>query len=58
MHLGVRLGRNALIALLSRYRAIGIAHTAFNLKYSRRPASSIVDELTEYVLPDFRPDNH
>ena len=58
MHLGVRIGRNALIALLSRYQAIGIAHTAFNLKYGSRPASSVMDELTAHVLPKFRPDNH
>lgn len=57
MHLGFRLGRNALIALLSRYQAIGIAHTAFNLKYSSRSAASVMDELTEYVLPNFRIDN-
>jgi luciferase-type oxidoreductase len=58
MHLGVRIGRNALIALLSRYQAIGIAHTAFNLKCSSRPASSVMDELTEHVLPNFRLDPH
>lgn len=58
MHLGFRMGRNPLIALLLRYQAIGIAHTAFNLKYSSRPASSVMDELTEYVLPDFRLDDH
>lgn len=58
MHLGFKIGRNALIALLSRYQAIGIAHTAFNLKYSSRPASSVMDELTEYVLPNFRIDSH
>lgn len=47
-------GAPRLIALSSRYQVVGIAHTAFNLKYDSWPAYSVMDELTEYVLPDFR----
>jgi luciferase-type oxidoreductase len=53
MHLGFRLGRNALVALLSRYQAVGVGHTAFNLKHGSRDARSVMDELTEHVLPHF-----
>lgn len=53
MHLGFRLGRKALVALLSRYQAVGVGHTAFNLKHGSRDAGSVMDELTEYVLPHF-----
>jgi luciferase-type oxidoreductase len=53
MHLGFRLGRHALVALLSRYQAVGVGHTAFNLKYGSREAGSVMDELTEHVLPHF-----
>jgi luciferase-type oxidoreductase len=53
MHLGLRLGRTALVALLSRYQAVGVGHTAFNLKYGSRDARSVMDELTEHVLPHF-----
>ena len=53
MPLGFRLGRNALVALLSSYQAVGVGHTAFNLKYGSRDAGSVMDELTEHVLPHF-----
>jgi hypothetical protein len=53
LHLAFRLGRKALVTLLSRYQAVGVGHTAFNLKHGSRNARSVMDELTEHVLPHF-----
>lgn len=50
---GLRAGRNALIALLHHQQELGIAHVAFNLKPLRRPAEDALDELAEFVLPQF-----
>jgi luciferase-type oxidoreductase len=51
IHLGHRLGRYALLAHLEQLREIGINHVVFNLKYGRRPALEVVQELGELVLP-------
>ncbi|WP_455843071.1 LLM class flavin-dependent oxidoreductase [Lelliottia jeotgali] len=53
---GVRMGRNALIALWKRQQAEGVSHIALNLKPIRRPAEDVLTELAEHVLPHFRID--
>lgn len=53
IHLGYRLGRNWLIELLGGLQQIGVNHVGFILRYSRRPAAEVVDELAQHVLPLF-----
>ncbi|MBC5767427.1 LLM class oxidoreductase [Ramlibacter albus] len=52
IHLGWRLGRHALRDLLQQLAAMGVNHVALNLKYGRRPAADVVDELAQFVLPE------
>lgn len=47
-------GRNALINLWTQQQEQGVNHVALNLKPSRRPAEEIMQELAEFVLPQFR----
>ena len=51
IHLGWRLGREALLELLDMYRAIGVGHILINLKYGRRPADEVVEEIGAEILP-------
>jgi len=53
IHLGFRLGRDPLIELLRVLEASGVNHVALNLKYGRRPASEVMEELGTEVLPLF-----
>lgn len=53
IHLGHRLGRNALLMHLRASKRIGVDHLIFNLKYGKRPAEEVLQELTEFVLPEF-----
>jgi luciferase-type oxidoreductase len=53
IHLGYRLGRDALLQLLGTLRDIGVHHVIFNLKYGRRPAGEVVDQLVREVVPAF-----
>lgn len=50
---GFRAGRNGLVAYLEQARAAGVTHVALNPKVSRQPYAEILDELAEYVLPQF-----
>lgn len=50
---GLRIGRNRLIELWRRQEAEGVAHVALNLKVCRRPAREVLEELAEFVLPEF-----
>jgi luciferase-type oxidoreductase len=54
IHLGHRLGRNALVAQLEQLRHIGIHHVVLNLKYGKRPADEVLEEIGAFVLPHFR----
>jgi len=54
IHLGFKLGRNSLIELLKNLQIIGVNHVILNLKYSKRNAEEIIDELGKYVLPYFK----
>lgn len=51
IHLGYALGRKRLLDLLFAYQAAGIEHVALNLKYGRRPASEVLEEIGMEVLP-------
>jgi luciferase-type oxidoreductase len=48
------MGRNALIALWTLQQEQGVNHVALNLKPSRRPMEEVMQELAEFVLPQFR----
>jgi len=54
IHLGWRLGRNRLRALLEELRAHGVNHVALNLKYGRREAGDVLAELATHVVGDFQ----
>ena len=53
IHLGYRLGRNPLIALLEQLQDIGVNHVTFNIRFSSRLVPDVLDELCEYVIPKF-----
>jgi luciferase-type oxidoreductase len=55
IHLGWRVGRQGLIDALSKLQACGVNHVVLNLKYGRRPAPEVLDELIEHVTPQFAP---
>lgn len=54
IHLGFRLGEKRLIEMLFRLAFIGVSHVALNLKYSRRPASEILEQIGKNVIPVVR----
>jgi luciferase-type oxidoreductase len=51
IHLGYRLGRDSLLALLAQLQAAGVGHVILNLKYGSRPAEAVVREIAQQVLP-------
>ena len=53
IHLGFRFGRHALIELLGQLRELGVNHVTFTLKYSKRPAADVLEELGAEVVPLF-----
>lgn len=53
IHLGYRLGRDHLLALLELLESIGVDHVILNLKYGRRPAEEVMNELGSYIVPRF-----
>jgi luciferase-type oxidoreductase len=53
IHLGYRLGRKRLIDLLATLQEIGVNHVILNLKYGQRPASDVLEEVGQEVLPLF-----
>lgn len=50
---GLRLGREPLLAVLDEWRKIGVDQVMFNFRRSSRPAAEVLDELAQYVLPEF-----
>ncbi|MGE7835685.1 LLM class oxidoreductase [Viridibacillus arvi] len=50
---GFRAGRNFIVDYLSAYEAAGVNHIMFGLKYSKRPAAEVIQELGEFVVPKF-----
>lgn len=57
IHLGYSLGRNNLINYLNNLKNIGVNHVILNIKYGKRPAEEVIDELGKYVIPCFNVDN-
>ncbi|MGB9167741.1 MAG: LLM class oxidoreductase [Nitrososphaeraceae archaeon] len=55
IHLGYRLGRNKLLKHLIDLKEIGVNHVLFNLKYSKRPADEVLEELGKFIIPYFPP---
>lgn len=53
IHMGFRAGHRFLIQYLEMLRDIGVNHVGLNLKYGRRPAHEVVQELGESVVPSF-----
>lgn len=53
IHLGWRLGRLALLDLLLVLEESGAAHVILNLKYGRRDAEEVLEELGQHVVPRF-----
>lgn len=53
IHLGYRLGRNALIEILEKLALGGVNHVALNFKYGQRPADEVLEEVGQEVLPYF-----
>ena len=53
IHLGLRTGHRFLIDYLSDLQKIGVNHVGLNLKYGKRPAHEVVQELGEIVVPHF-----
>lgn len=49
----LRAGRKALIALWKDQERRGVSHVVLNLKPARRPAAEMIEELAEFVLPEF-----
>lgn len=54
IHLGWRVGRDALLGQLRALQHAGVNHVALNLKYGRRPAAETLEEIGEHLLPHFR----
>ncbi|AXJ04757.1 LLM class flavin-dependent oxidoreductase [Pseudomonas fluorescens] len=53
IHLGYRLGRNHLKALLELLRDIGVNHVMLNFRFGQRPAQEMIEELEQFVVPHF-----
>ena len=53
IHLGFCLGRNAFLDLLKNLETNGANHVILNLKYGRRPASEVLEEVGAEILPWF-----
>ena len=53
IHLGYRLGRNTLVSHLEALREMGVNHVTFNVRFSSRPVDEVINELSEFVLPEF-----
>lgn len=51
IHLGFRSGRRHLVEFLASLRDAGVNHVALNLKYGRRPARDVLEEIGQEVLP-------
>lgn len=51
--LGKSCGRRALIEELQALRKAGVQHVGLELRYSNRPIIEVVEEIAEYVLPEF-----
>lgn len=55
IHLGYRLGVDALIDYLAARQRIGVNHVALNLRFNQADVESTMTILAETVLPNFQP---
>lgn len=55
IHLGFRAGRHALAEHLASLRDAGVNHVALNLKYGRRCAGEVLEEIGQEILPRLAP---
>jgi luciferase-type oxidoreductase len=55
IHQGFSVGREVWLEMLRSYQRIGIDQLMINFKQSRRPVPEVIDELAQYVLPEFPP---
>ena len=53
IHLGFRLGRYHLRFLLESLEEIGVDHVILNLKYGKRPAAEVIEELGTQIVAQF-----
>jgi hypothetical protein len=53
IHLGFKLGRYHLRFLLESLEEIGVDHVILNLKYGKRPAEDVIEELGTHIVPEF-----
>lgn len=51
IHLGFRAGRNFLLDFLDELASVGVNHVILNLKYGRRAAGEVLEEIGREVLP-------
>jgi luciferase-type oxidoreductase len=51
IHLGFRAGRNVMLRFLESLRAAGIHHVILNLKYAKRDAGELLEEIGREILP-------
>lgn len=56
IHLGLRGGRKVVLRFLESLQTIGVHHVILNLKYSRRSAAEVLDEIGEEILPQLHAD--
>jgi len=53
IHLGYKIGVNWLIEILNRLQELHVNHVMINLKYGRRPAEQVLEELGRKIIPQF-----
>ncbi|MEM6723508.1 MAG: LLM class oxidoreductase [Bacteroidota bacterium] len=53
IHLGFQTGSTFLVGFLKELEMLGVNHVIVNLKYGSRPASEVIEELGESVVPHF-----
>ena len=53
IHNGLAVGRDWLREFLLHLQEIGVNHVLFGLKYGRRPAGDVIDELGTHIVPHF-----
>lgn len=51
IHLGFRAGRNFMLDFLNELAGVGVNHVILNLKYGRRAAAEVVEEIGQEILP-------
>lgn len=53
IHNGLNVGRDWLREFLRHLQELGVNHVLFGLKYGRRSAEEVIDELGEHIVPHF-----